>query len=290
MQQKTPLVWAMACALTITGCSSSPQTTLSPSGVDPTTGALNPDGSSLKVDAPTGLSPNGVTTDSNRPTLSFNAGAGRFAAVAFSYEVEVQNAAGDVIYARMTGVATGNISHPVEADLPYSTTLWFRSRARSGDQSGPWSGYAQFRTPEGPTLGVPGTGGPVGPPRNIDIGEAVAMIRGMYESARWNIGSSSTREQRNLYLEIAVATIHYGHGVWNQKGPDSNWCIKNGGPGRPQADDVIVRCNSRDAWDLVTSIGTDFYSWHADYIGRLPGEQAVYAPNPGALAIAPQPR
>ena len=61
MQQKTFLVWAMSCALTIAACSSSPQTTLSPSAVDPSDAALNPDGSSLKVDAPTGLGPNGVT-------------------------------------------------------------------------------------------------------------------------------------------------------------------------------------------------------------------------------------
>ena len=174
MQQKTLSVWAIACALTIAACSSSPQTTLSPSAVDSTSGALNPDGSSLKVDAPTGLSPNGVTVDSVRPTLTFNASSGRFAAVSFTYEVEVQNAAGAVVYSRLVGPASGSMSHDVEADLPFSDTFWFRARARAADQSGPWSGFAQFRTPErSATTPRPGTGGPVGPPRNIDIGEAV---------------------------------------------------------------------------------------------------------------------
>jgi hypothetical protein len=30
-------------------------------------------------------------------------------------------------------------------------------------------------------------------------------------------------------------------------GGDAGWCIKNGGPGRPQSDDVIARCDTRDA-------------------------------------------
>ena len=290
MQRKTLLVWAMACALTIAACSETPQTTLSPTAVDPSTGALNPDGSSLKVDAPTGLAPNGVTVNTTRPTLTFTAGAARFAPVAFAYEVEVQNAAGNVVYIGNVGPVTGSVSHDVEASLPTSTTLWFRARAKAGDHSGPWSDFAEFRTPAQGGGGSVGTGGPVGPPRNIDLGEAVAIIQNIYNAGRYDLGGRSSREARNLYLEIAVAALHYGHGVWNQAGPDSNWCIKNGGPGRPQADDVIARCNTRDAWDLILSTGADHWSWHPAYIGRLPGEQAIYAPNPGALALAPQPR
>ena len=291
MQQKTLLVWAVACALTIAACSSTPQTTLSPTrGRSFGLAALNPDGSSLKVDAPTDLGPNGVTVIDTRPTLTFNATLVDMPPVAFAYEVEVQNEAGNVIYTRIVGPATGAINHTVEVDLPSSTNVWFRGRARAGEQSGPWSGYAQFRT-DGQASGGPcGPGGPVGPPRNIDVGEAVAIIRAIYDAGRCDLGGRSSRDTRNLYLEIAVAALHYGHGVWNQAGPDSNWCIKNGGPGRPQADDVIARCNTRDAWDLILSIGADHWSWHPDYIGRLPGEQAIYAPNPGTLGLAPQPR
>ncbi len=61
------------------------------------------------------------------------------------------------------------------------------------------------------------------------------------------------------------------------------WCIKDGGSGRPQSDDVIVRCNSRDAWDLIGGAGANGYSFHVDYIGRLPGDQNVYAPPRSAL-------
>ena len=40
MQQKTLLVWVIACAITIAACSETPQSTLSPTAVDPSTGAL----------------------------------------------------------------------------------------------------------------------------------------------------------------------------------------------------------------------------------------------------------
>ena len=284
----------MACTLAISACSESPHTALSPTAASPSDGALNPDGSSLKVNPPTDLAPNGVTANSVRPTLTFTASAGLYTSFDFAYEVEVQNAAGNVVYSGLTAAASGTVSHTTEAPLPANAPMWFRARARSGDQFGPWSFYAEFRTPAGGGggfAGAPiGTGGPVGPPRNIGFDEAFAILRNVYNAGRWDLGSGSSREARNLYLEIAVAILHYGHGIYNAAGPDSGWCIKNGGPGRPQADDVIARCDTRDAWDLVLSIGADHWSWDAHYIGRLPGEQAIYAPNPGTLGFAPQPR
>lgn len=103
---------------------------------------------------------------------------------------------------------------------------------------------------------------PIGPARDVFINEAQDIITiAIYSAARWDLGSRSSREQRNLYLDAAVAAIHYGHSKWNPKGPDDNWCIKNGGPGHPQADDVIALCRERDAWDLVLSIGANNWNW-----------------------------
>ena len=130
-------------------------------------------------------------------------------------------------------------------------------------------------------------GGPIGPARNIFINEAQDIIIAIYSAARWDLGSRSSREQRNLYLDAAVAAIHYGHSKWNPKGPDDNWCIKNGGPGRPQADDVIALCRERDAWDLVLSIGANNWNWHQEYIGKLPSVQFIYPPDPNAMRILP---
>ena len=73
--------------------------------------------------------------------------------------------------------------------------------------------------------------------------------------------------------------MHYGHSRYNPRGPDSNWCIKDAGGGRPISDDVIVRCNSRDAYDLIGGAGANGYSWHVDPIGpeRFPAAALLTA-------------
>jgi hypothetical protein len=99
----------------------------------------------------------------------------------------------------------------------------------------------------------------------------------------YDLGSSSTREQRVDFLWTAVATIHYGHPTFNPRGPDSNWCVKDAGGGRPPSDDVLVQCGSRDAWDLIGGAGANGYTFHLDYLGRLPSEQNVYPPPRSSL-------
>ncbi len=47
------------------------------------------------------------------------------------------------------------------------------------------------------------------------------------------------------------------------------------GGGRPPSDDVLVRCDTRDAWDLIGSAGVNSYFFHQDYLGRLDGGQNV---------------
>jgi hypothetical protein len=122
----------------------------------------------------------------------------------------------------------------------------------------------------------------------ISFEEALGILKTVYGESRYDLGSRSTREQRNVYLERATAVLHYGHPRYNPTGRDPNWCIKNGGPGRPQADDVIVRCDTRDAWDLIAGIGADGWAWAPHYIGRLPGEQRVYPPSESALDALPR--
>jgi len=59
--------------------------------------------------------------------------------------------------------------------------------------------------------------------------------------------------------------------------------IKDAGGGRPISDDVIVRCGSREAYDLIVGAGGNGYSWHTDPIGALPGNQNVYPPPRSSL-------
>jgi hypothetical protein len=77
--------------------------------------------------------------------------------------------------------------------------------------------------------------------------------------------------------------LHYGHSRWNPKGPDADWCVKDAGGGRPPSDDVLVRCKSREAYDLISGAGADGYRFHIDSIGILGSEQNVYPPPRSSL-------
>lgn len=268
-------------------CAQNPATPVSPSAADGAT-AANPDGSTLKVTAPTPVSPaDGERVESIRPAVVFANSRGRFGAATFSYRLQVFDGNGSVIGEFIVPQdASGQTTFTSTADQPYDTEFRWRVRAELDGQAGPWSPLSSFKTPQRVAIGS--ATGQVGPPRDIGISEAVDILQAIYSAGNYNIFGGSTRDQMNLYLEIGVAALHYGHPKWNPRGADSNWCIKNGGPGRPQSDDVIVRCSSRDAWDLIGSIGARGAFWNPTYIGRLPGEQAVYAPRRNALDLLPR--
>lgn len=278
---------AAAVAMTV-ACSGTPETPLSPSASTGTTLGVNPDGSTLKIDAPTLTSPgNSEVIETRRPTFVLtNATSPYLDTTLAGVTYRLQLLAGDssLIDERTVAQGDGTTSYESDVDLAYSTDFGWRARAEIDDAHGPWSAIMFFRTPDRPVAGGTPTG-TVGSPRTIAFDEAYAIIRRIYDEKRFNIGGSSSRGERNLYLAAAVAALHYGHPVYNPAGPDTNWCIKDAGSGRPQADDVIVICSTRDAWDLVLSIGGDHYHWEPDYIGRLSGSQNVYAPPFAALGV-----
>jgi hypothetical protein len=158
MLRKTLLFGLLAvCTVAAARCSSPAEAPMSPSAIVGASHALNDDGSSLKVTAPAGLSPNAATIDTRKPTLSFANAAGRFTGVGLAYELEVQTANGNVVYSRVIGQSAATSAHELEIELEYETDYWWRVRARLGNDTGPWAGFAQFRTLNRPT--------PVGPPR-----------------------------------------------------------------------------------------------------------------------------
>lgn len=195
------------------------------------------------------------------------------------------------VQARLSGgLAAGTTtSIPSGAQAPYATTIYWRAFATNGTIESLRSDWAVFRTPNAPAPGGGGGGtgggttGSVGGPRAIGIDEAQSLIVAYHNGIRVDLGSRSSRDSRNAFFAAAVANIYYGHPTWNPKGPDNSWCIKDGGSGRPQSDDVIVKCQSRDAWDLIGGVGADGYRFHIDYIGRLPNDQNVYPPPRSAL-------
>ena len=123
------------------------------------------------------------------------------------------------------------------------------------------------------------TGGqPYGPPRSIGINEAFGILLDYHNGSGVDLGRNSTREDRVAWFFSAVAIIHYGHPKYNPGGGDSGWCVKDAGGGRPPSDDVIVRCDNRDYWDVIGGAGANGYSFGLTYHGRLPSDQNVYPP------------
>lgn len=132
-------------------CSKSPETPVAPSSsAEPSTTAAA-DGSTLKATAPAPVSPINNAQPEGTIVLVASKSQGKFADVSPSYEYEVKNAGGTVVYSRVTGGAGSgaNVEHTVDAALAFDAPHTWRVRAVVTGASGPWSAAASFRTPSG---------------------------------------------------------------------------------------------------------------------------------------------
>lgn len=109
--------------------------------------------------------------------------------------------------------------------------------------------------------------------------DGVAEIaKAIHDAEHVDLGAASTRDSRNAFWARVMGVVHFGHPVYNPT-PDSSWCIKDGGNGRPQSDDVAVKCVSREFWDCIGGAGAPGYTFRCNKdAGPLPNEQNVYAP------------
>lgn len=276
---------AISSVVLLAACSQSPETLVSPSAASGSATA-NADGSTLKVTAPVIVSPRGGDqVDTRRPELVFTNSTAKFTSAALQYRLETFDAAGTFLGARLVSQGAGNqTTFPSETDLAFAVVYSWRVRAEFDGQAGPWSATETFRGPVQPAAGGPVTGN-VGPQRSIPYPEAAGIIINIHNTLRLDLGSSSSRQFRVDFLNAAVAAIHFGHPRFNAAGPDPSWCVKDAGGGRPQSDDVLVLCRSRDAWDLIAGAGGNGYFFHNDYLGILPSNQNVYPPPQSALSF-----
>lgn len=267
---------AVALALSV-GCSGTPESPTSPTGVSATDTVNQTVGVTLKATAPVLNAPDpGARFVATTVTLGFAPGRARFVTFPLAHEVVVRRAVdGLTVYTTIVDSSVASMTLPA---LDNSTYEW-QVRAAEGNARGPWSESRTFTVapPPTPTPVAPPTG-VVGPPRSIPFREALDLVVNLHNVERWNLGSRSTREERVAFLWRAVAVLHYGHPVYNPKGPDSDWCVKDAGGGRPPSDDALVRCGNREAWDIILSSGGDGYHFHEDYLGPLGREQNVYPP------------
>jgi hypothetical protein len=247
------------------------------------------------IETPAPLEPAGQI-GTNRPEFKVRNGRTSGPVGNIVYRFEVGTAPDPSAITAVVTVAPGSngTTSMSLGELPFGQTLYWRVYATDHETTSPYSPVMVFRTADAPAPSTPiptplpspapgttppaGPGGPVGGARTISPEEALAIIESMHDAERWDLGSRSSRESRVQFLFKAVAAIHYGHPRYNPRGPDSNWCVKDAGSGRPPSDDVIVRCSTRDAWDLIGGAGADGYRFHLDYIGRLGSDQNVYPP------------
>lgn len=241
------------------------------------------------IEAPVPIEPAGTLT-TNRPDFKVN--NPKFSGtstVILRFEVFSSQDMSQVVAVVTSGLGGGGTTTMTLGDMPWNKNFYWRAYATDYVTSGPYTSLVSFKTaPEPKPVAPPGTNlppdtGSVGGPRTIGNQEALAIIQTIHNVEGWNLGSRSSRQERISFLWRAVAAIHYGHSRYNPKGPDSDWCVKDAGGGRPPSDDVLVRCKSREAFDLISGAGADGYRFHIDSIGTLPGDQNVYPPPRSSL-------
>lgn len=285
MERRSLLATSVGVLALAVACAQNPESPVSPSAAAGAA-AANADGSTLKVSAPTPSAPaNGAQLDTRKPTFVFDNAAGKFTPIALSYRVQLFDASGSVVSETVVAQGSGsNTSLASTTDLNSGVDYAWRVRAEYQNQVGPWSNAWTFRTPSSGGGVVIVDNGTVGPPRTISINEALSIIVSIHDSLRVDLGTRSTYDTRIAFWNAAVAALHYGHSKYNPGGPDANWCVKDAGGGRPESADVVARCNTREAWDLMGGAGADGYTWHIDPLGVLPSVQNVYPPSQSALS------
>ncbi len=121
-----------------------------PASPSPTTsGGLGagPSGETLKIAAPTLLSPIADAVAQGTPVLMFANVSGTYATFPVTYEVEVKDASGATAVTGKVAAASGaSTSYPVTQLLQSEATYSWRVRATYGGGVGPWSSTATFKT------------------------------------------------------------------------------------------------------------------------------------------------
>lgn len=107
--------------------------------------------------------------------------------------------------------------------------------------------------------------------------ELVVFAKRVHDQEGYNLGSGSSREYRNEFWARVVGYVHHGSTRYSIDA-DPRWYLKNGGPGRPQSDDVAVLLPSRQAWDFIAGVGANGYTFVLGHEFILPPEQETILP------------
>jgi hypothetical protein len=180
---------AAALALAV-ACSKSSTNPASPTSTQEVSGAAAADGSTLKVPAPTPVSPvNGAQPDTL--VLTANTVTGKYdKSLTPSYEFRIKTSGGSVVPACSQVVAAtgGTVSFTPTCTLDLDTAHSWSVRAVFAGASGPWSADASFKTP----LGGYNTGSELYDPlyNGKTVGQIVGPVTFTSEGARLEANES----------------------------------------------------------------------------------------------------
>lgn len=133
-------------------CSKNSPSPVSPSAAQPGATEALADGSTLKVTAPTPVSPVNNAQPDGSLVLIATKSQGKFTAVTPAYEFEIYRGTTRVYTSGVTGGAGSgpdNVLHAVSAALEFDQQHTWRVRAVMAGAFGPWSSSATFRAPAG---------------------------------------------------------------------------------------------------------------------------------------------
>jgi hypothetical protein len=152
-------------------CTTAPQSVTSPSATIGGSTAAASDGTTLKVTAPTAVSPaDGERATDRRPTLVWLNANGRYGNIGVAYDIELSTPTA-VVYSRTVGESPDVGAHLVELELDYDVVYSWRVRAHLSDTLGPWSSWASFMSPTKPVATVV-----TGPTGSTPLGGCAAPI------------------------------------------------------------------------------------------------------------------
>jgi hypothetical protein len=272
MGSRTTLACLPLAALALaaaTACSETPQTPLSPSASAGSSLADMTEVADLKVQPPVPIAPaNGVVLTNRRPALHFQNSAGSFQAghIAGQYRIELYR--GDTLVGEFGVEAdpAGGTTFTIGTDLAWETTYRWRVRLETGGAAGPWSTFAEFRTPDEPRatlpFAVPASCGPQTPPNGNRI---ACVIDVALASPEWPGCASGSGVRCHRYTRHLAAALAVGDPRWGliTKNPNEQQCTWDscgqsvrGGYGE---DVVAFRHGPGDfdweGWDVVVGAG-----------------------------------
>jgi hypothetical protein len=139
---------ALAVVAISASCSQAPQAVTGPSATHESASAVTGvGGSTLKVSPPALVSPvEGERANDRRPTLIWANVIRTYGDVGVAYDIQVSSPTA-VVYDMTVGETPDFGQHLIPFDLEFDTTYTWRVRAREGNEFGPWSTTAEFKSP-----------------------------------------------------------------------------------------------------------------------------------------------